>query len=160
MEDDIGEPCRSVGRVSTRQAFLLAVVLTERLRVAVPCAARDGQTCVVFYSATPNELCKSSNGRLPSIAAIHYTHCHNSTLKQHLETKLKYVCFYRLCDPNVARHFLRLPGVALKRHGSLHTSFIGRFVRCTQKQEVRGTGNGTIHQPQSYAVSLLNQRTV
>jgi len=86
MEGEIGGACRSVGKVSTGQAFLLAVLLTEGLRVAVPCAARDVQTSVVFYSATPNELCKSSNGLRPSISAIHYTHCRNSTLKQHLET--------------------------------------------------------------------------
>ena len=48
--------------------------------------------------------------------------------------------FYRLFDPNVARGLLRLPGVALKQNGSLHTSFIGMFVQCTQKQAVRVRG--------------------
>ena len=38
----------------------------------MPRASRDGQTSAVFYSATPNELCKSSNGLLPSTSAIHY----------------------------------------------------------------------------------------
>jgi len=137
MENEIGGPCRSVGRLSTGQAFLLAVLLTEGLRVAVPCAARDRQTSVVFYLATPNEVCKSSNCPLPSICIIH-THCRNSTLKGRLETNYKYVSLYRLCDPKVARGLLRLPGVELKQHGSLYTSFIGMFVRCTQKQAVRG----------------------
>jgi len=159
MEDELGGPCRSVGKVRTRQAFLLAVLLTKGLRVAVPCAARDGQTFVVFYSATPNELCKSCNGLLPSISAIHYTHCRKSTLKKRRETNYKYM-FYGLFDPNVARGLLRLPGVALKQHGSLHTSFIGMFLRCTQKQAVRGRGSGTMHHRQRYAVSLLSQRTV
>jgi hypothetical protein len=86
MEDEIGGPCRSVGRVRNGQAFLLAVLLTEDLRVAVSCAARNGQAFVVFYSATPNELCKSSNGLLRSISAIQYTHCCNIRLKQLLET--------------------------------------------------------------------------
>lgn len=59
----------------------------------MPRASRDGQTSAVFYSATPNELCKSSNGLLPSTSVIHCAHRSDSTLKQHLATNYKYVCF-------------------------------------------------------------------
>jgi hypothetical protein len=85
MADEIGGSCRSVGIVSTAQAVLLAVLQTEGLRVAVPYAARDGQTFVVFYPATPDELYKASTGLY-----------RNSELKQHLETNQKYVCFTRM----------------------------------------------------------------
>jgi hypothetical protein len=62
--------------------------------------------------------------------------------------------------PNVARGLLRLPDVAPKQDGCQHTSFIKVFLRYTQKQAARDTGNGTMHQRQSYSVSLLSQRTV
>ena len=52
IEDEIGGSCRIVGRMSTAQAVLLAVPADRG-------TARDGQTFVVFHSATTDELCQS-----------------------------------------------------------------------------------------------------